>query len=429
MVAWIIAATTSVCGNGEACIRAGSPLIHFATGLVLFALARGLYDARIGFWSAIVFLTIPGISLSSMIASTDVALLFFWSVALLAFTRWLDAGATRWAIALGAALGLGLLSKYAMGYFVLCAFVYFIVAPDRRRALLRENLLVIIAVAAVVVAPNIWWNVGHGFATVSHTAANASWSGGFFHPEEILVFFGDQLAVFGPVLFAVLLRRVWDVASRGTARLDEPALFLTSFSLPVLAVIFMQSILSRSNANWAAVAYPAATVLVTAWLWQGRRAWGVASLALHGLALFVLSALLASPVLVERFGAANAFKRVRGWEALSAGVHDAALHASVDAILFDDRFNLTSFLYYSREEKLTAFIWDADGVAENHYELTRAFKGQIGGPILLVARQQKPERLLQSFTHVEDRGELVVAVGGGYRRAVHLYRLSDYHGD
>ncbi len=55
---------------------------------------------------------------SSRIISTDVPLLFFWSLALLAYVHLLIAPRKRWAIVLGLSIGLGLLSKYAMIYLV-----------------------------------------------------------------------------------------------------------------------------------------------------------------------------------------------------------------------------------------------------------------------------------------------------------------------
>ena len=38
-------------------------------------------------WTSLVYLTLPGITYSALLVSTDVPLLFFWSVALLAFVK------------------------------------------------------------------------------------------------------------------------------------------------------------------------------------------------------------------------------------------------------------------------------------------------------------------------------------------------------
>src|SRR4051794_18158405 len=50
LLAWIIALAERVCGSSEACIRAPAPVLYFATSLLVYAVARQLYDARIAFY-------------------------------------------------------------------------------------------------------------------------------------------------------------------------------------------------------------------------------------------------------------------------------------------------------------------------------------------------------------------------------------------
>ena len=79
VIAWVIAGTTALCGDGEGCVRVSAPLFHGGTSMLVFLLARALYNSRAGFWAAGSFTLLPGISLSSMIVSTDIYLLFFWA--------------------------------------------------------------------------------------------------------------------------------------------------------------------------------------------------------------------------------------------------------------------------------------------------------------------------------------------------------------
>ena len=53
LIAWIIGASTTLCGDGEACIRISSPLFHAGSAIILFFAARALYDARVGAWAAL----------------------------------------------------------------------------------------------------------------------------------------------------------------------------------------------------------------------------------------------------------------------------------------------------------------------------------------------------------------------------------------
>src|SRR5262249_55794694 len=87
LISWVIPVTTLLLGDEEAGIRVASPLLHFGTALVIFFTARRLYDARVASWSAIAYATLPGVSASSLLISTDVPLLFCWAVALHAFVR------------------------------------------------------------------------------------------------------------------------------------------------------------------------------------------------------------------------------------------------------------------------------------------------------------------------------------------------------
>ena len=142
---------------------------------MVFLLARKLFDERFGFWSAVVFATLPGVSLSSTLISTDVPLLFFWAAALFCLVKLLETRAWTWSVLLGLALGFGLLAKYAMVYFLLGLVVYMALMPRARWLLVSPRGLLALAIGLALLAPNVLWNWQNGFATFSHTAANANW--------------------------------------------------------------------------------------------------------------------------------------------------------------------------------------------------------------------------------------------------------------
>jgi 4-amino-4-deoxy-L-arabinose transferase-like glycosyltransferase len=261
LIAWIIRGATSICGDSEWCLRAPSPILYAATSYLAYLAGRAVFDERIGFWSAIVLATLPGVSFSSGLISTDVPLLACWTLALFAWIRLVQTRRMADAILLVAAVGVGLLAKYAAIYFLFCAAIDAWRDKNARAALGRGRGLIACVLALAIVAPNLAWNATHGFATFSHTAANASWRGAPVHFGAALEFLGAQFGTFGPILFGALLVIVWRCV-RGSC--DEPERRLLAFSLPVLVLITAQALFSRAFANWAAVAYPAATILVTA---------------------------------------------------------------------------------------------------------------------------------------------------------------------
>ena len=254
LIAWIIRSATEVCGNAEWCVRAPSPILYSATCIVVFLAACALYGNRVGFWSAVVFAALPAASFSSLLISTDVPLLLFWTLAFYGWIRMIESREMRFAVLIGASLGLGLLAKYAAIYFVLCVAIDAWSDARAREALRGGRGVVALAIASAFVAPNLLWNASHGFATFSHTAHNAGWKGFPFHLGDSLEFIGSQFAVFGPILIVV----AWRAMRRGC---EQRECRLLAFSVPVILLLILQALLSRALANWAAAAYPAATHL------------------------------------------------------------------------------------------------------------------------------------------------------------------------
>ena len=234
LIAWLIGASTALCGTTEFCIRLPSPLVHTATAAVIFALGARLYSAQVGFWSALAFATLPGVSFSAGIISTDVPLLFTWALALLGFVALFDTKAW-WPVALIAVgLGLGLNAKYAMAYFALSVGFYVAVTPERRTILRDARLWAALALGVAMIVPNLLWNASNQFATFAHTADNAKLGGTLVHPLKALEFLGTQFGVFGPILFGSLIAILFRAYHQG---LDARDRLLLCFTVPVIAVV------------------------------------------------------------------------------------------------------------------------------------------------------------------------------------------------
>src|SRR5271170_1957980 len=74
LVAWLIALTTGIFGDSEFAVRLSAPFLHAGTAIFIYAIGARLYEPRIGFWSALGYATLPGVSVSSFIMSTDAPL-------------------------------------------------------------------------------------------------------------------------------------------------------------------------------------------------------------------------------------------------------------------------------------------------------------------------------------------------------------------
>ena len=87
LVAWLIALSTAMFGDGEFAVRLSAPLLHGVAAGLVYAIGTQLYDRRVGFWSALVYASLPAVSLSALLISTDAALMPCWAAALYFFIR------------------------------------------------------------------------------------------------------------------------------------------------------------------------------------------------------------------------------------------------------------------------------------------------------------------------------------------------------
>lgn len=431
LIAWLIGASTAVCGTSEFCIRLSSPFLHTATALAIFALGARLYDTRIGALAALAFATLPGISLSAGIISTDVPLLMFWAIALFAFVALLDEPAAWWpAILLGTALGLGLNAKYAMAYFVLCTGLYIAITPSRRALVRDKRMWAALALGVALILPNLIWNASNRFATFSHTADNAKWGGSLLHPDKGLEFFAAQFGVFGPILFGVLLVVAWRWR-RG--ELESRDRLLLAFSLPIILIVTVQAFLSRAHANWAAPAYVAATVLVVASLVrEADPRWLKASFWINGAVLVALTLAVVVAGKMSLPGGSDPFARTLGWREVATATAERlaaarARGAAFGAVITDERALTAELLYYMRHETTPVLAWNGGLKPQDHYEMKRPFDKGSPEPVLLVSLRRDRDKVLGRFAGVEPLGEVDLPAGTQTRR-VAFYRLAGFKG-
>lgn len=432
LVAALIGAAGAVCGDGPFCVRVASPLLHTVTAVLIFLAARRLYDERVGLWSAITFATLPGISLSAGIISTDVPLLTAWALALLGLIGLLQQG-TGWmpGLALGLGVGLGLNAKYAMAFFPASLAIYLIATPSARGLLRDPRLWAGLALGAALILPNLAWNASHGFPTFAHTADNAKWGGSILKPAKGLEFMAAQFAVFGPLLLGALgliVRRTWREGLTDADRL------LLCFTLPVLAVITAQAFVSRAHANWAATAYVAASILVPAALLRLDLArWLRASLGLH---LAILALLAVGMAVAGRFTlplGGDPFQRTLGWAEMATRTANILAEAKAAgrpfrAVISDERAVTAELLYYMRREPTPVLAWKSGPRPLDHYEMTRPFLGPEQQPVLLVSVRQDPERITDRFATARPIRIEAVPAGRGPPRSVRFFALDGYRG-
>lgn len=438
MIAWLIWSTTAIGGDGEAWVRLASPFLHGATTLCVFGIGRRLYGGPTGFAAAALYILMPAVQLSSLVAATDSPLLLCLALSLLAYVELPHAEGRRklfMAGAFGAAIGLAFLSKYAAIYAVIGVALHLAISRPARAAWNLGSAALALAACLLILAPNLAWNATHGFSTFQHTAANAAWGGRqLFNFPELWDFIVSQFGVFGPIPFAVLIGgTVWLAVRR---KLQPADLLLMCFALPPLLIVTGQSFISRANANWSGAGYVAGAILVAAWLVRWRaKGWLTGALVLQAVVAAVFLACVITPNFAETVGLSNAFKRAKGWEQLTKDMIDRSLAeapGSLSAVAVNDRFLFNAAAYYGRdyfgrEGEPPLKMWVREAHPQNQAETTEPLTPATGKRVLAVALEQTfQDEMAADFAGVSHREIVSIRLDHKRKRRAGLFIGEDF---
>lgn len=430
MLAWIIRLSTELFGESELGIRAMSFVLYpLAAWFLFLAVRRGFADAAAEHWAlaaALLFATLPLVSLGSWLITTDAALLLFWSLSLYFLVRALDRGAWHDWIALGLCVGLGALSKYTMVFFPAALGLFLLSSPAHRHWLVHPRAWTGALVALLTLAPNLLWNAQHDFVSFRHTAEISQLDRELINPIALAEFFAAQFLVFGPVSMAILLLTAWRWSAWWTdVRLRLFALFTL---LPLIAFIAL-SLLSRAFANWAAFAYVAGAAFVAIVLLRaGRRGWLLAAALTNlGIAAALYHAHPLTDTLgIERTRKSDPYARLTGYRALGAAVRERMASFPHARLLGDDRKTFALLLYYARPQSEGARYFNPDGRIRNHYALTRDIAHAPMGEFILVSRSATVETLAPHFAEIEALAPIHIPLYRDYTLEYRLWRVRDY---
>jgi len=267
MVAWVMALGTALGGNTELFVRLGGFLLSAAALFFLWDTTRTLFPALRGL-SGDVLLAFNATLLfpaGCIVQTPDTPMLFFWAAAVWCGSRVVAGGPSRWWYGWGAALGLGLLSKYTMILLVPCTFGFLLFCPSLRSRLLRKEPWLALALALVLFTPVLYWNWQHDWLSFSYQLRQG------FSPKQkavalkLLEYVGGQAGVVTPILFLAFV--AYSVkALRFCLVKEHPAyLYLLLLSWPVLFFFGLSTAMGKvAEANWPAPAYIAGFILAFA---------------------------------------------------------------------------------------------------------------------------------------------------------------------
>ncbi|MES2914828.1 MAG: glycosyltransferase family 39 protein [Pseudomonadota bacterium] len=379
LIGWIIRGSTDLLGQSVAAVRLAAPVFHAATALILLQVARRVLPVRVAAIAALSYLTMPAVAVGSALMTTDTPMLTFAALALVLQVRLAEAragskSATGLALLLGLALGVGLLAKHAMLFWLTGAGLAAWASPHFR--LRASDTLTAAAAMLAVVAPHLWWLARSDFITLAHVQRITQGDGlSLMRP---LVFLAQQALVIGPVLVIAMA-----LAVAGTRRSTLTA-GLVALTLTPLAIVLAQGVKGPVLANWAVLSLLPGSVLAAMWLVRRPLAASL-SLALGLAVTLALPLVKVFPTALPQREGKPLMARYLGHEDTARRALRAAADARAATLVIPDRDLMADLLWFGPDTAPTLRALPPKGRPAHHWELTAAFDPATDpGPVALI---------------------------------------------
>lgn len=254
MVAWLIALGTAIGGNSALGVRLGVLLASILISVSIYQLTGRLFnDKRAAFLSVFILNLLPLFSVGSVIISPDTPLMLGWSLAMQCIWLAYEKGKIWW-IMCGVALGFAMLSKLTAILFMPCALIWLISNAKGRQWLMTPWPYCSCLIAIFIFSPFIIWNANHEWVSflfqLKHGLSERN--GGLY---TLATYFGGQLLVATPILFAIYLLFCMQTLRGGFSSFKPAKLFLICFSAPLFIFFIISSLRGPVEANWTSPAY------------------------------------------------------------------------------------------------------------------------------------------------------------------------------
>ncbi|MDO8606881.1 MAG: glycosyltransferase family 39 protein [Phaeospirillum sp.] len=393
MLAWWIATSTWAFGSSELAIRLPSILSAAVVSWLVFDTARLAFeDTRAGLWAAVWVNATILFGASAVTATPDAPLLLFWSTALWALIRLLRTGRPVWIYVLGAALGLGFVSKYTMVLIAPGVLAVFVLFASGRVWLRRPHFYLAIALAMACTSPVLVWNLLNDWVSFRKQLAH-SFDTPVSNPlKSMTTFAATQVGVVTPLILGFCL---WGMGWSLWAgwRRDRPEWFLMgACSAPVLLFFGQHSLGGLVQPHWAGPAYLGGSMAAAGgWMaLEGRlsRPWlrtlFRAAPALGGgmvLAVYFHMATALLPLSAR----VDPLSRLGGWDVLAHAVEDEATRHP-GAFVYVQKHEVSGLMTYYLRGHPKAFLAGSAGVPRIPSYDASDVAGLVGRDAIFVIR-------------------------------------------
>jgi len=411
MVALVIRAGTLIAGDTELGVRLVSILLALPMSFAIYRTAEILFGgARVAASAAILLNATLLAAVGTLIVTPDAPLLIAASLLVFALAKVLETGRGKWWLAVGAAAGAALLSKYTALFFGPAILIWLIVVPKLRHWLWSPWLYLGGLVALLMFSPVILWNADHHWVSFIKQMGRARIED--FRPVFIAELVPTQIAFATPLVFILGAMGLHALARHQAGSVPSHVLVNVTFWTIVVYFIW-HSLHARVEANWFAPVYPAfaiaAAVAATVTPWQPRwqriadfcSRWSAPT----GVAMFVMLIVQANTGVLSAYRRDATVRSVGvGWRDTAAGIETVRARVGATCVLAPD-YGTTGWLaFYLPKGTCVA----QQGQRIRWVNMPEPGASVLGGKILYVHETWPgdPPFLKQNFARVERVGEV-----------------------
>jgi hypothetical protein len=411
MVALVIRLGTMIAGDTELGVRLISILLALPMSWAVYRTAAILFGGRRVAATATILLNVTLMAaVGTMIVTPDAPLLVASSFVLLYLAKVLETGRGAWWLAVGAAVGLALLSKYTALFFGPAILIWLLSVPKLRRWLISPWPYLGGLVALVIFSPVLLWNADHHWVSFIKQFGRARIED--FHPAFIGELIPTQVAFATPLVFVLGAMGLYALYRRRDGASAARALINSTFWTATIYFIW-HSLHARVEANWFGPVYPAFAIAaavaanLTRWDARGKR---VVDFCLRwaspvGIVMFALLVVQANTGVLTGYRRDATVRSVGvGWRALAFEIEAVRVRVGANCLLAPDYGTTSWLLFYL--PKGTCVVQPTQRI--RWVNMPEPDPALLAGKLLYVdeARPAGRPYLNEAFANVEQVAEL-----------------------
>lgn len=252
MIAWLNWLSTKVFGDTIFAIRLPSFIFYSLSLVMLWKLAKDLYNEKVAFWVSMVMLWSPFWGFGGYVNSPEPVFIFCWLWGAWVFWQSVRKDALQWSLKkswlhLGIIMGLGLNSKFIMAMLAFGFGLFLLTSKEHRKILISKWPWIGFIIATLICLPIFLWNYQFdwpGFRYQFHgrhtgeTVSLARWG----------TWFSTQFMFYTPPVYILMLvSLLYSLLNFNNLKVR----FLFTLALPSYLIFYLQPLFADYKPHWS----------------------------------------------------------------------------------------------------------------------------------------------------------------------------------